>query len=714
MKRFCWVLIFSFVGEVFPPFSGGVLIQSLAGSPLTGITVQQLATDPLFSQQTSLSQVRAPQAWDITTGADTVIAVIDTGVALNHDDLVGRFWVNSREVPDNHVDDDNNGYIDDVNGYNFYQNNNDISDQNGHGTAIAGIIAAQANNGKGIAGINWNAKLMVLKALNSLGGGEYGNVASAIRYAANNGARVINMSFGTYVDSLDLEQAVDYAINKGVTISAAAGNNSKNQLLYPAAYANVIAVGAVDSSGYRTSFSNYGTNLDVMAPGMNIPSANYVSHDAYISNSGTSFAAAHVTGLVSLMLARNANLTPAQVEAIIKSTATPRGNSTEYGSGVIDMPAALLSIQQISAVSGTVTASRTTLPADTSVYSQITVTLREGGLPLPNHSVKMRIDGGEILLNGSPMTGEADLGPTNAQGIVNTLVGSRWSGSRQLVFSDATVLRDVGNVSLLFTPMGPVRYAATWVRQSPYPTLSINAETTLWVELRNTGNMPWLGSGSTSANPFRLGTFRPMDRNSSFYHSTWLSGNRVAVLEQTQVNPGEVGRFSFLIKATQPGVHKEYFNAVVEYKKWLPDLGIYWTITVSAGGIDTNPFHYQAEMVDRSADINLTAGQIAFVSVTLRNSGIATWNNGQSGGYGTVKLGTVSPTDRASKFVTDSWVSPNRAISTGFTVSPNGTMTLGFNFKAPSVPGNYTESFRLVAEYISWFGPIVNWNITVH
>lgn len=695
-------------------FTYPISAQSLGSSPISGVTVQQIATDPLFSQQGNLVQVRAPQAWDITTGTDTVIAVIDTGVALNHDDLVGKFWVNPREIPDNHVDDDGNGYIDDVNGYNFYQNNNDVSDQNGHGTTIASILAAATNNGKGIAGINWSARLMVLKALNSLGGGEYGNVSTAIRYAANNGARVINMSFGTYIDSIDLEQAVDYAVNKGVTIVAAAGNNSRNQLLYPAAYPAVIAVGAVDSAGYRASFSNYGPNLDVMAPGINIPSANYIAHDSYTSNSGTSFATAHVTGMISLMLARNPSLTPAQAEAIVKSTATPRGNTTEYGSGVIDMPGALLSIQQVSAVSGTVTASRTTLPADTSTYSQITVSLRDGGGAVPNHSVHMRIDGGEVLVGASPSTGEVDLGPTNSQGIVTVLVGSRWSGSRQLIFSDATLLRDIGSISLIFTPLGQSKYAATWVRQSPYPTMNVNTETTLWVELRNTGNMPWLGANSTTQNPFRLGTFRPADRASSFYHSTWISANRVAALEQTQVNPGEVGRFSFLIRATKPGVYREYFNPVLEYKKWLPDLGIYWEVTVNASGIDQSPAHYQAEITDKSADLSLAPGQMAFVSVTLRNSGMATWNTNHNGGYGTVKLGTANPYDHSSLLVTDGWISPNRAIGTGFVVSPSGTMTLGFNVRAPSSPGNYSETFRLVAEYITWFGPSVTWNISVH
>ncbi|MFA5270158.1 MAG: S8 family serine peptidase [Patescibacteria group bacterium] len=713
MSKFYFPLIFSLIVTLLPSLHGGVTIQSLDNSPIDQVTIQQLATDPLFSQQANLQQIRIQQAWDITTGVGTVIAVIDTGVALNHDDLVGKFWVNPKEIPNNHIDDDNNGYVDDINGYNFYQNNNDVSDQNGHGTSIAGIIAAQVNNGKGIAGINWNAKLMVLKALNSLGGGEYNNVANAIRYAADNGAKVINMSFGTYVDSLDLEQAVNYAINKGVIIVAAGGNNSKGQLLYPSIYSNVIAVGAVDGSGYRASFSNYGSNLDVMAPGVNIPSANYITHDSYTNNSGTSFATAHVTGLVSLMLARNVDLTPAQSESILKNTATPRGSATEYGSGIIDMPSALLSIQQASVITGSITASRTTLPADQSTYSQVTVTVKDGSVLVPNHLVKMRIEGGEILLGGTATTGEISLGLTNQQGVVTALIGSRWSGSRKLVFSDATALRDIGSLNLTFNPTGAQRYSAAWVRQSPYPTLNVNGETTVWVELRNTGNMSWFGSGSNSPTPFRFGTFRPMDRTSVFYHSTWVSSNRAALLEQTQVNPGEIGRFSFLIKAAQPGVYKEYFNAVVEYKKWLPDLGIYWEITVNSGGIDQNPSHYQAELAGSVTNLTLSPGQITFVNLTFKNTGTATWNAQRNGGYGTVRLGTTNPLDRASPFSMDSWTSPNRAISTGFEIPTGGTMTLGFNLKAPLTSGNYTEVFRLVAENITWFGPTVTWNINV-
>jgi len=713
MNKFSFPLIFSLVVTLLPSFNGGVAIQALDNGPINQVTIQQSASDPLFSQQANLQQVRIQQAWDITTGTDAIVAVIDTGVALNHDDLVGKFWINPREIPNNHIDDDANGYIDDINGYNFYQNNNDVSDQNGHGTSIAGIIAAQTNNGKGIAGINWNAKLMILKALNSLGGGEYNNVANAIRYAADNGAKVINMSFGTYIDSPDLSQAVNYAVGKGVVIAAAGGNNSKNQLLYPSAYSNVVAVGAVDGSGSRASFSNYGANLDIMAPGVSIPSANYLSHDAYTNNSGTSFATAHVTGLISLMFARNPNLTPAQAESIIKNTATPRGNATEYGSGIIDMPSALLSIQQASAITGTVVASRTTLPADQSTYAQVTITIKDGATLVPNHSIKMRVEGGEILLGGTAATGEINLGLTNQQGTVTALIGSRLSGSRQLSFSDATALRDVGNLTLTFTPMGVQRYSAAWVRQSPYPTLNVNGETTLWVELRNTGNMPWFGSGSNSQTPFRFGTFRPMDRKSTFYHSTWVSSNRAAILEQTQVNPGEIGRFSFLIKATQPGVYKEYFNAVAEYKTWLPDLGIYWQITVNSGGIDQNSSHYQAEVTASPATLMLTPGQTSFVNITFKNTGVATWNTQSNGGYGAIRLGTVNPLDRASKFAVDSWASPNRAISTSVEVPPGGTMTLGFNLKAPLTTGSYTESFRLVSEYITWFGPTINWNINV-
>jgi len=286
-----------------PPLQVAGWIESLNVSPLH---VQATPNDPYYSQQWYLKRIKADQAWDITQGTNLVVAVIDTGVDFNHPDLVGKIWVNSKETPNNNKDDDRNGYIDDYYGYNFISDHANIDDYHGHGTGIASIIAAGTNNGRGIAGINWNARIMILKALNDIGGGDFEDVAKAIRYAVDNGASIINMSFGSVTSSAILSNAVNYAINQGVPMVAAVGNQGNSSIFYPAAYPNVIAVSGVDRNDNHPSFANYGSNIDLVAPATDIIMAGLVGGPSgdYVQGSGTSFAAAQVTAGASLILGR--------------------------------------------------------------------------------------------------------------------------------------------------------------------------------------------------------------------------------------------------------------------------------------------------------------------------------------------------------------------------------------------------------------------------
>ncbi len=678
------------------------------------IVIQKTVNDPLFSSQTNLNQINIPQAWDVTTGKDITIALIDTGIAKQHEDLVGKLWVNVKEIPNNHRDDDGNGYVDDVNGYNFRQNNNNIADDNGHGTSVASVIAANTNNATGIAGINWRAKIMVLKALNELGGGEYTHVAQAIRYAVDNGAKLINMSFGTYLNNNELEQAVNYAGSKGIAVIAAAGNNGQNRLLYPAAYLDVIAVGAVDSAGARASFSNFGAGLDVMAPGLNIVAANYERSDAYSSNSGTSYAAAHITGLVSLILSLYPSLSPQEIRTIIRESTKSKSNSMEYGEGIIDA-ALVFNITDIASIplSAQVTASTNNLLADGIQTAKITITITSNGSPVVGRSIGAQISGGQVKINNSTIfSGPVNLGVTNTLGKLYFTVSSYVAGTKSFKFVDEISSQVIGSYNLVFNHSGPVVYNAVVINKSPDVNLELGDETILWVELKNTGNMPWLGLGN-DINQFRLGTYFPSDRNSKIYHSSWLSSNRVAILNKDLVNPNEVTRISFTIKANQPGSWQEQFNPVIEYQQWLPNLNIVWNVTVSGGGLDTDPNHYQAQLINRSSDLKLKSGEQSMVSVTFKNVGNASWFNENKTNYGFVKLGTANPTDRASSFVCDSWPSFNRVIGTGFVIAPNEQLTLGFNITAPITPGVYYESFKLVSEHVAWFGPVITWKITV-
>ncbi|MEH2052392.1 S8 family peptidase [Nostoc sp.] len=273
--------------------------------------------------------VKAPEVWAHGyTGKGVVVAVLDTGVDYNHEDLSNNIWTNSKEIPGNGIDDDGNGYVDDSSGWNFSDNNNNILDKNGHGTHVSGTIAGE-NNNYGVTGIAYDAKIMPVKVLNDSGSGSYTSIAKGIHYAVDNGANVINLSLGGGSSNRTLESAINYASSKGVIVVMAAGNDGDSSPGYPARYAykSGIAVGAVDRNNNMPDFSNRsGTNeiSYVTAPGVKVYSS--VPNNQYATYSGTSMATPHVAGIVALMLSANPNLTDAQVRQIVTETA---GNSTQ-------------------------------------------------------------------------------------------------------------------------------------------------------------------------------------------------------------------------------------------------------------------------------------------------------------------------------------------------------------------------------------------------
>jgi len=296
------------------------------GEPFRTLSIPN---DSYYSNQWALSKISAPAAWDITTGsASNVIAFVDSGIDYTHQDLDGKIWENSTEKNGvAGVDDDGNGYVDDWRGWDFVGNDNDPKEEAGseagHGTATAGIAAAETNNGVGIAGIDWQAKIMVLRAMNPQGEGDPDNVALAIRYAADKGAKIINLSIGSPTDWSAVRNAVDYAYNKGSLLVAAAGNDGAYGISYPAKYSNVVAVGSSNSSDQRSSFSNYGPELDVLAPGENIYTTYWAQgySNSYAVVSGTSASVPFVSGLASLIWADEPTLSSVQVFTKIRGTA---------------------------------------------------------------------------------------------------------------------------------------------------------------------------------------------------------------------------------------------------------------------------------------------------------------------------------------------------------------------------------------------------------
>lgn len=308
-------------------------------------------------------------AWELLSDelSPVIVAVVDTGIDWHHADLdPDSLWKNSAEIPDNGIDDDNNGYVDDVIGWNFVERNNKPWDFDGHGTIVAGIIAA-AHNDVGIAGINPNARVMVLKAINNFGSSRASFVAEAIAYAVDNGAQVINLSVGGEDASAVEQAALDYAEENGVLVVAASGNEGIELVNFgPGGYESVLTVAATHVDNRAAAFSNFGDGVDLAAPGVDVLSlrarytdANFrpggdenyeigdyfVGDDSrYIRASGTSFSTPIVAATASLLLARSPELSAAEVRRVLMATADDvdrPGRDPYTGHGMVNARTAL-------------------------------------------------------------------------------------------------------------------------------------------------------------------------------------------------------------------------------------------------------------------------------------------------------------------------------------------------------------------------------------
>lgn len=358
--------------------------------------------DSLAPSQWHLINTNTLPAWNHQTGkTNTTVAVIDTGFGLNVSDLTNKWAENSGETgptsnegpaPNctsrslsinkrcNNLDDDNDGYIDNYLGWDFTTDTNNVSagktapNASGayHGTAVASLIAAQANNSTGGTGISWGSKILPLQALDDNGDGNTISVALAIRYAVDKGVDVINMSLGADADDPLVSEQIDYAIQNNVTVVAASGNDGCNCIAYPARYPSVIAVGATNSTNSLASFSNYGSNLDLVAPGVGLCSTIWTNSNPAGINScglnGTSFSSPLVAGTAALLLSQNPALSPSQVSAALTGTATkltPMNNANFtvlYGYGLLNILASLTDVSTTSCIGLPLSASRIALP----------------------------------------------------------------------------------------------------------------------------------------------------------------------------------------------------------------------------------------------------------------------------------------------------------------------------------------------------------------
>ncbi|MCB1125768.1 MAG: S8 family serine peptidase, partial [Verrucomicrobiae bacterium] len=264
------------------------------------------------------ADISAPAAWAHGTGDRSVrVAVIDSGIDYFHPDLEANVWVNDGEIAGNGQDDDANGYIDDVHGYDFVSGDGDPMDDQGHGTHVAGIIGAVTDNGKGVAGVCWEATLMAVKAFDENGEAAVSEVVTAIDYAVANGAALINASWGSPEPSLALQEAIRAATDAGVLVVSAAGNGRTDDPYYPSAMEEVVSVAATNSRDQRAPFSNFGPQVDLDAPGELVLST--MPNARYELLSGTSMAAPHVTGVASLILSQHPEFTIPEVVDILRN-----------------------------------------------------------------------------------------------------------------------------------------------------------------------------------------------------------------------------------------------------------------------------------------------------------------------------------------------------------------------------------------------------------
>lgn len=333
-------------------FCAFFLLLSIVFSPSFAFGL--VPNDALYGNQWYLRKINAPEAWNITTGSrNIVIAVLDAGVDIYHEDLSANIWQNSGEIPGNNIDDDGNGFIDDIHGWDFVQDSNNVLpvvngqmelDAVSHGTLIAGLIGAVGNNTTGVSGVNWRASIMPLRTLNEAGAGTSSQVAKAMRYAVDMGADVINLSFSGNESDVLLRQAMKYAYDNGVVVVAALGNNGRNvntSPVYPGCYGStdedwVIGVSATNLNDERAEFANYGSDCtDLSAPGVDIFGLSYTNlnegfDDPYLGGwSGTSMAAPLVAGVVGLLRAAYPDIAPRDIKTVLQLSVDPLPISPE-------------------------------------------------------------------------------------------------------------------------------------------------------------------------------------------------------------------------------------------------------------------------------------------------------------------------------------------------------------------------------------------------
>ena len=405
------------------------------------LTASVLPNDPSYSSLWGMAKINAPTAWNVSTGSsNVVVGVIDTGIDYNHPDLAANAWVNPGETASNGLDDDGNGYVDDVRGWDFVSNDNNPFDDHSHGTHVAGTIGAVGNNGVGVVGVNWTVKVAALKFLNAQGSGSTSDAVEALQYATTKGFRITNNSWGGGGFSQPLFDAINAARTAGSLFVAAAGNSTTNNDTtphYPSSYAldNVIAVASTTSTDGISSFSSFGaTSVDLGGPGSSILST--TPNNTYSTFSGTSMATPHVAGGAALVLAVNPSWTYGQVRDRLFCTTRPLASlagKTVTG-GILDVGAAL----------GPTTCGAPPPPQALHVSALIVTATKVNGKRISGTATVTVKNGANpsVVVGSVTVTGDwsyngaywkTSLGTTNGSGVATIGSGTRRGGSGNTV-----------------------------------------------------------------------------------------------------------------------------------------------------------------------------------------------------------------------------------------------------------------------------------------
>ncbi len=393
-----------------------------------------IPNDPGRDSTYWIELIRANKAWDLQKGTPkVVIGVLDTGIDYNHEDLKNQLWINAGETGSdgqgldkrtNGKDDDGNGFADDWRGWDFVDApsfddggdfkdiDNDPFDENGHGTAVSGIIAAEGNNRRGSIGLAFGCRVMAVRAGGKSGFLQEDDIAQSIIYAASNGARVINMSFGDVEFSPLLRDAIQFAYSRGCILVGSSGNGGVSSLHYPSSFDEVISVGATDAGDSRADFSNYGATLDVMAPGVNVYSTRLGGGYDYFS--GTSASAPMVSALAALVVSQNQSLTNEQVKGILLASTSDLGDKgwdPFYAAGRVD------AFRALKIPYGTI--AKINSPATNSGFTDsLTLYATAAGALMEYFSIF-------IGIGNNPQTWQMVYGPDSAQKIADSIITIR-------------------------------------------------------------------------------------------------------------------------------------------------------------------------------------------------------------------------------------------------------------------------------------------------